>query len=72
MPLFLMGGIPMMGGAGSHDRKTVREVLGLANPENPVSNVTTNHQVPTTFFPENPSKKLQIVLFRISNNCKTV
>jgi hypothetical protein len=50
MPLFLMGGIPMMGGAGSHDRKSVREVLGLANPDNPVSSVTTNYQVTTSFF----------------------
>jgi len=45
-----MGGIPMMGGAGSQDRKTVREVLGLGNPENPVSSAPTNHQVSTIFF----------------------
>ena len=42
MPLFLMSGIPMMGG-GCNDRKPIREVLGLQNIE-PTNQVLTNEQ----------------------------
>ena len=42
MPLFLMSGIPMMGG-GCNDRKPIREVLGLQNID-PTNQVLTNEQ----------------------------